>query len=82
MEKKELKQHVIAIYKRVFGTDKTPDHFDIAKLANIMAIAVRRSSDAEKELGKEFVDIIKRNTKIHRNDVEVKLSNILNEIDW
>lgn len=81
MEKKELREKVFAIYKKVFKTYKDPSALELASLFNILGQALH-CSDAEQELGKEVYMLVKRNTKKERNGMKVELSSILREIGF
>lgn len=82
MEKKELLDKFIAIYRRVYKTDKNPNLMDFAKLLSIMAEPVRVSYNAEAELGKEVCEVIKRCTKVLKREVKVEITKFANEINF
>lgn len=82
MTKKELKDKVIWIYQKAYHTDKTPDVWDITCLVNITAGIVRHHSQAEREFSKEYCDLVKKYTSIKKGEVEVKITELLNEIGW
>lgn len=55
---------------------------DLARLANVLAQAIERCSDAERELGTEVYNLIKRCTKVKRGGVDVYTTKLLDEIDY
>lgn len=62
-----LKEKFYAIYKKVYKTDKEPNSFELAKLANILA-------NAEQELGTDVINALKKCVKVRKRSTQVDIT--------
>lgn len=81
MTKKELREQYFKLCRRALKIDKDPDWVQVITCTNIFAQVIDHP-DAERELGTEVCNLIKRCTKRHRNDTEVMASKLMEEIDF
>lgn len=82
MEKKQLREKVFEIYRKIYKTDEKPGTLDLACMLNVLANAIMCSYNAEEELGKEVCDAIKRCTKVLRNSTKVDVTKFQREIGY
>ena len=76
-----LKEKFVALYRKVYKTEKDPTFLDLAKLANVLG-QVLDHPQAKQELGEDVYNVLKKCTKRHRNDFEVKITELCREIGW
>lgn len=72
-----LKEKFFAIYKKVYKTDKEPNSFELAKLANVLANAMVCCADAEQELGTDVFNALKKCVKVRNRSTKVDITALM-----
>lgn len=72
-----LKEQFNAIYKKVYKTDKEPNSFELALLANVLANAMVCCADAEQELGTDVCNALKKCVKVNKRSTRVDITALM-----
>ena len=75
------KEKIIALYKKVFDTEKEPNIMEVIQLFNLMSKCLCHP-DAKKELGDDVYNVIKKCTKVGKRSTKVDVTAIVRELEW
>lgn len=79
-----INEKVVGLYQKIYKTDKHPDSFDLARTVSLVMQASLRCKDAEREVGKDVLDLFKSVTTFSKDELSVNVSKLrakMNEVD-